>query len=175
MLEKRLKLHKLHKKAGKLEINSLTMRIMRIIIKDIKGSIYVMTLIYPGILYPFSDGSGGFSVEFPDLSGCRTKGKDLEEAIRLGTDAASRWILVETEAGRKIPKASDYKDIHPKADGIVNLFALDMDEYAEKYGEKSVRKNLTIPAWLNTFAEKNNVNFSQVLQEALLRLSMTEH
>ena len=42
-----------------------------------------------------------------------------------------------------------------------------MDTYAEKYGEKAVRKNLTIPAWLNTFAEKNHINFSQVLQEAL--------
>ena len=42
-----------------------------------------------------------------------------------------------------------------------------MDTYAEKYGDKAVRKNLTIPAWLNTFAEKNHINFSQVLQDAL--------
>ena len=47
---------------------------------------------------------------------------------------------------------------------------LDMDAYAEKYGEKAVRKNLTIPAWLNTFAEANNINFSKVLQDALLSI-----
>ncbi len=134
-----------------------------------------MTLIYPGILYPSGDGSGGFSVEFPDLSGCKVEGRNLEEAIRLGTDAAGRWILSETEEGHPVPKATAYTDIHPKDNGFVNLFALDMDASAEKYGEKSVRKNLTIPAWLNTFAEKNNINFSQVLQEALLRISQADH
>ena len=46
----------------------------------------------------------------------------------------------------------------------------DMDAYAEKYGDKAVRKNLTIPAWLNTFAEKNHINFSQVLQDSLIAI-----
>ena len=44
---------------------------------------------------------------------------------------------------------------------------LDIDAYAEKYGSKAVRKNLTIPAWLNTFAERQQVNFSQVLTDAV--------
>jgi hypothetical protein len=50
------------------------------------------------------------------------------------------------------------------------MLVLDMDAYAEKYGEKAVRKNLTIPAWLNTFAENNRINFSQVLQDSLITL-----
>ena len=45
--------------------------------------------------------------------------------------------------------------------------ALDMDAYAEKYGSKAVRKNVTIPAWLDTFGERNNINYSQVLREGL--------
>lgn len=49
----------------------------------------------------------------------------------------------------------------------MNLLVLDMDSYAEKYGTKAVRKNLTIPAWLNTFAEKRSINFSKVLTDAL--------
>lgn len=130
-----------------------------------------MILIYPAVLYPFSDGSGGYVVEFPDLPGCVTGGSNLEEAILMGTDAASGWILDELEEGNKIPEASDYMDVKVREGGMVNLFTLDMDSYAEKHGEKSVRKNLTIPAWLNTFAEKNNINFSQVLQEALLKMS----
>ena len=44
-----------------------------------------------------------------------------------------------------------------------------MDDYSERYGSKSVRKNITIPAWLNTYGEKNNVNFSKVLTDALLK------
>lgn len=130
-----------------------------------------MIMIYPAVLYPFSDGSGGYVVEFPDLPGCVTEGKDLQEAILMGTDAASGWILDELEEGNKVPEPSDYKKVEVRDGGMVNLFTLDMDAYAEKYGEKSVRKNLTIPAWLNTFAEKNNINFSQVLQEALFKMS----
>jgi hypothetical protein len=42
-----------------------------------------------------------------------------------------------------------------------------MDAYAEKYGNKAVRRNLTNPAWLNTFAERKRINFSQVLQDSL--------
>lgn len=133
-----------------------------------------MKLIYPAVFRPFSDESGGFVVEFPDLPGCVTEGKNLEEAIEMGIDAASGWILGELEDGEKIPEASQYKDIQADKNEIVNLLLLDLDSYAEKYGEKAVRKNLTIPAWLNTFAEKNNINFSKILQEALLSLAKTK-
>lgn len=128
-------------------------------------------MIYPAVLYPFSDGSGGYVVEFPDLPGCVTEGRNLEEAILMGTDAASGWILDELEEGNRVPAASAYNEVPVREGGMVSLFTLDIEAYAEKYGEKSVRKNLTIPAWLNTFAEKNNINFSQILQDALLTMA----
>ncbi|MDD3361434.1 MAG: type II toxin-antitoxin system HicB family antitoxin [Hespellia sp.] len=128
-----------------------------------------MKLIYPAVFYPFSDGSGGYVVEFPDLPGCVTEGKNLEEAFEMGNDAASGWILGEMEEGNLIPEASAYETVPKRTGGQVNMMILDMDAYAEKYGEKAVRKNLTIPAWLNTFAEKHSINFSQVLQEALMK------
>lgn len=127
-----------------------------------------MKLIYPAVFYPFSDGSGGYTVEFPDLPGCVTEGNDLEEAFEMAIDAASGWVLDELEEGTEIPKASAYADVKPRENGQVNIVLLDMDKYAEQYGEKAVRKNVTIPAWLNTFAEKRKINFSQVLQEAIL-------
>ena len=130
-----------------------------------------MKLIYPAVFYPFSDGSGGYTVEFPDLPGCVTEGNDLEEAFEMAIDAASGWVLDELEEGNEIPKASAYADVKPRENGQVNIVLLDMDKYAEQYGEKAVRKNVTIPAWLNTFAEKQKINFSQVLQEALLTLA----
>ena len=52
-----------------------------------------MKLIYPAVFKPFTDQSGGYVVEFPDLPGCVTEGKDLEQAIEMGIDAASGWIL----------------------------------------------------------------------------------
>ena len=129
-----------------------------------------MKLVYPAVFKPFSDQSGGYVVEFPDLPGCVTEGKDLEQAIEMGIDAASGWILGELEDGEKIPCASDYSEIVAENGCMVNMLLLDLDSYEEKYGEKAVRKNLTIPAWLNTFAEKNNINFSKLLQEALFSM-----
>ena len=57
---------------------------------------------------------------------------------------------------------------------FINDLVLDIDSYAEKYGEKAVRKNITIPAWLNTYGEKNNINFSKVLQDALLERAQAQ-
>ena len=133
-----------------------------------------MKLIYPAVFKPFSDQSGGYVVEFPDLPGCVTEGKDLEQAMEMGIDAASGWILGELEEGERIPPASDYSEIVVENGCMINMLLLDMDSYEEKYGEKSVRKNLTIPAWLNTFAEKNNINFSKVLQDALLSMAQAK-
>lgn len=130
-----------------------------------------MKLVYPALFKPFSDKSGGFVVEFPDLPGCVTEGKNLKDAIEMGIDAASGWILGELEDGEGFPEASKYQDITVGEGEMVNLLLLDLDSYAERYGEKAVRKNLTIPAWLNTFAEKNNINFSKILQEALLSVA----
>ena len=127
-----------------------------------------MKLIYPAVFYPFSDGSGGYVVEFPDLPGCVTEGKNLEDAFENATDAASGWVLDELEEGNVVPKSSDYDSVERREGGQVNMVLLDMDAYAERYGEKAVRKNVTIPAWLNSYAEKQKINFSQVLQEALL-------
>ncbi|MDR1972110.1 MAG: type II toxin-antitoxin system HicB family antitoxin [Treponema sp.] len=129
-----------------------------------------MKLTYPAIFYPWDD-SLGYTVEVPDLPGCVSEGATLAEAIFMGTDAASGWVLTELEDGKPVPAASDIKDIHPdEAGGFVSMLVLDMDAYAEKYGSKAVRKNLTIPAWLNTFAESRHLNFSQVLQNSLLEI-----
>lgn len=105
-----------------------------------------MKLIYPAVFYPFSDGSGGYVVEFPDLPGCVTEGKTLEQAFEMATNAASGWVLDELEEGNPVPKASKYENIVPRENGKVNTILLDMDMYAEKYGEKAVRKNVTISA-----------------------------
>ena len=88
----------------------------------------------------------------------------------MGIDAASGWVLDELENGNNIPEPSLREDIKLDDDNsFINMLVLDMDSYSEKYGNKTVRKNITIPAWLNTYGEKNNINFSKVLQDALLK------
>lgn len=125
-----------------------------------------MKLVYPAIFDPWEDGKG-YTVTVPDLPGCTTEGATLADAILMAEDAASGWVLDELEDGKKAPKASNPELVSAPSGSFVNLLVLDMDAYAEKYGSKAVRKNLTIPAWLNTFAEQHNINFSQVLQDAL--------
>lgn len=126
-----------------------------------------MKLTYPACFYPDNEREGAYAVVVPDLPGCVSGGDTLAEAILMGMDAASGWVLDELEDGKAAPIPSPLESIIPEPGGFVSILALDIDAYAEKYGEKAVRKNLTIPAWLNTFAEKNHVNFSQVLQDSL--------
>ena len=126
-----------------------------------------MKLTYPACFYPDTEKEGAYAVVIPVLPGCVSGGDTLAEAILMGTDAASGWVLDELEDGNPAPKASPLEAIVPEKGGFVSMLALDMDAYSEKYGNKAVRKNLTIPAWLNTFAEKNQINFSQGLQDAL--------
>lgn len=134
-----------------------------------------MKLIYPACFYPCINKKGAYTVEVPDLPGCVSEGNTLAEAILMATDAAAGWILDELEDNKPIPPASPLENIVPEANGFVNLLALDMDVYSEKYGDKAVRKNLTIPAWLNTFAENNNINFSKVLQDALTEIFQNQY
>lgn len=128
-----------------------------------------MKLIYPACFYK-DDKSDCYAVIVPDLPGCVSGGNTLADAILMATDAASGWVLDELEDGKPIPLASRLEEIIPDSGGFVNMLALDMDTYTEKYGNKAVRKNLTIPAWLNTFAESKHINFSQVLQDSLTEL-----
>ncbi len=129
-----------------------------------------MKLIYPACFYPCEEKKGGYTVEVPDLPGCVSEGNTLAEAILMGTDAASGWVLDELEDGKPAPKATPIQNIVPDEGGFVSMLVLDMNAYAEKYGEKAIRKNCTIPAWLNTFAEKKHINFSQVLQDSLIAI-----
>ena len=115
-----------------------------------------MKLVYPACFYQDEE-TGNYTVEVPDLPGCVTGAPTLADAILMAEDAASGWVLGELEDGKMAPPASSIADIHPDDGGFVSLLTLDMDSYAEKYGNKAVRKNLTIPAWLNTFAEKRVV------------------
>ncbi len=130
-------------------------------------------LVYPACFYPYED-KPGYLVVVPDLPGCISGGNSLAEAIEMGIDAASGWVLDEMEDGKAVPKASAPDDIvaDEEPNGFVSMLVLDMDAYAEKYGAKAIRKNLTIPAWQNTFAELHNLNVSKILQDALSAMYM---
>lgn len=132
-----------------------------------------MKLVYPAIFTPCLD-SPGFTVIVSDLPGCITEGKTLLEAIEMGQDAASGWILDELEDGHSFPPASDVHTLECPKDSFVSLLVLDMESYTAKYGSKAIRKNITIPAWLNTYGEKMGLNFSKILQDALMEAAQSK-
>jgi len=135
-----------------------------------------MKLCYPAIFYPWDRG-GGYSVEVPDLPGCASGGESLADAILMGTDAASGWVLTWLEKGRALPQPSPMENIKPEEDGgFVSMLVLDMDEYARKHGQKAIRKtlDLEIPAYLATFAESRRLDISRIAQDALSELYLKQ-
>ena len=118
---------------------------------------------YPAI---FTAEDVGFSVRFPDLPGCFTEGDTIEETYKMAASAIG--LYAQNEDGEfEFPKASAPKDIELDKDEFLVLIEFDLVEYLKNTSEKSVKKTLTIPSWLNNLAEQNNVNFSNVLQNAL--------
>jgi predicted RNase H-like HicB family nuclease len=127
-----------------------------------------MKLVYPAV-FTYYEVDKCYTVEFPDLLGCTTGADTLQESIEMAIDAASGWLLTSIEDKEIIPSPSDIHSIKVKnANSFVNLIPVDLDEYSKKYGNKAIKKTLTIPQWLNTVAEHDGVNFSALLQKALL-------
>ena len=131
-----------------------------------------MKLVYPAILTPW-DERDGYTVTVPDLPGCVSEGSSLADALLMGTDAASGWVLDELEDGKATPTVSRLNDVasaNPEA--IVTYLVLDIDSYAERYGKKAIRKNITIPAYMNAYVEDNNLSLSEITQNAIASLIM---
>lgn len=122
---------------------------------------------YPAVLTPEENGT--FSVYFPDLEGCYTCGDNITEAIMMAEDVLAFTLYQFEKSGKAIPQPSNYKDIALNADEFINYIACDTLYYRKKNSNSAVKKTLTIPEWLNEEATALGVNFSQVLQEALMQ------
>lgn len=109
----------------------------------------------------------GFTVSFPELPGCITEGDDFEEAAVNAKEALELHLYGMEEEGIEFPKPSAIPKMDSKPIGAFVVITAWMDLVREEMRNKAVKKTLTIPMWLNEEAEKQNINFSQVLQEAL--------
>lgn len=119
--------------------------------------------VFPAI---FSKEENSYTVDFIDLKGCSTEGRDIEEAYKMAQDAMGLYLY--DLSSDEIPKATiPYNNITLQNNEFITLIYLDLDDYRKRHNNISIKKTLSIPMWLNTIAEKNNINFSQVLQEAL--------
>ena len=123
-----------------------------------------MKTAYPAIIH---EEGGSYWVEFPDLDGCFSDGDTLADAASNAEEALGAYLCSLIERNIPLPKASSMRDIRPD-DGFATLIVTEPLAYAKS--TKSVKKTLTIPEWLNDAAEKRHINFSSVLQKALIAI-----
>jgi predicted RNase H-like HicB family nuclease len=124
-------------------------------------------LFYPAVFHPEED--GGFSVDFPDLLGCVTEGDTLAEAIKMAEDALGIYLYTLKEDKEKAPDPSSPADIKVEGRDFVSLIEYDEVAYLKRTDSHAVKKTLTIPAWMDVLAKEHNLNFSNVLQNAIRR------
>lgn len=122
-------------------------------------------LFYPAVFHKEDD---GFWISFPDFPECFTEGDDMQQAYEMAVDALGLAIVNRKEEKKEIPVPTDVSELKI-TDGFVVVLEFDMLAYLKKHNSRAVKKTLTIPEWLNESASAMGLNFSQVLQEALMQ------
>lgn len=118
---------------------------------------------YPAV-FTYDEESKCYIVDFIDLKGCSTYGTSIDEAYIMARDALGLYLSdLDTFPKPTIP----YNHIKLKDNQFISIIEIDLQEYRKKYSNIAVKKTLSIPTWLNTLAEKKEINFSQLLQKAL--------
>jgi len=131
-----------------------------------------MVLIYPVIFTATHDEKDTYLIEIPDINGM-TEGYGLEDAYHMAKDyIGCKFLEVEDN---NITPASDITSINPSegmfaeaGDSFTSLVDLDLDVYRRSVNNRAVRRNVSIPSWLNKAADDAGINVSRVLQEALM-------
>lgn len=133
-----------------------------------------MKSVYPVIFTQLDDKKETVLVEIPDWS-IMTEGYGMADAMYMARDAIGLKGIKYEDDGRDIPEPSDLRALDVskgtfagEGESFVSLVDVDFTEYRRRADNKSVRRNVTIPSWLNQEAEKAHINVSRVLQEALM-------
>ena len=122
---------------------------------------------YPAIFH--NDEKGGYWISFPDFPECMTQGETIEEAYEMAVEAMGLCIDDRLRNEESLPEVSAPVDYILQEGDFSCLIEFDLVQYRKKHNTKSVKKTLSIPEWLNEAAMEHDINFSQVLQEALMK------
>ena len=123
-------------------------------------------LYYPAIMHP--EETGGYSVWLPDIGGCVSQGETLPEAVENIKDALGLYYEDAGDGNSVLPAPSSPGNLELEAGEFVVVVEFAPEEYLKSRSTKAVKKTLSIPAWLNSMAEAQQLNFSAVLQSALV-------
>ena len=120
--------------------------------------------MFPAVFEPVDDSIG---VYYPDLPGCVSEGSNESDAVRMGKEALSLHLYGMEEDGDDIPAPSSVRDIDIDPHEYVVMIEVWMPPFRDKMHDRSVKKTLTIPKWLDDVAREHRINYSHVLQDAL--------
>ncbi len=124
-------------------------------------------IFYPAIFHKADE--GGFWISFPDFPECMTQGDEIQDAYEMASDALGLAIVSRQGNNEPLPTPSEPCAISLEPDAFCVAIEFDWLSYQRRHNSKAVKKTLTIPEWLNEAAIAMNINFSQVLQEALIQ------
>lgn len=122
-------------------------------------------MFYPAYFHK----ENGYWVDFPDLPGCYTQGDNMDDAYNMSLEALGLYLNSLQDDNKPIPTPSDPSTLDIPSDAVLVIVRFDMDAYLKNQNKKAVKKTLSIPSWLNDKATSAGINFSQVLQEALMQ------
>ena len=122
------------------------------------------TYIYPAI---FEDDDGGYMVTFPDFPGCVTYGDTLDIALDMANEALRGHIACMEADDDDIPEPTDIKTLQLNDDQFHQLIKVFMPPARKNYADQTVRRNVTLPRWIDNLARREHLNVSSFLQEAL--------
>ena len=126
----------------------------------------MLNLTYLAVLEPGEDGS--YSISFPDLPGCFSYGDNLAEAQRMAEEAASLHVYGRERDGDEIPTPSLNLSRESTDGNVVMPVTIHPDLYRAKRDNERIKTNITLPAWLKRIAEEQKVNYSRLLETALI-------
>ena len=121
---------------------------------------------YPALFHKAEE--GGFWISFPDIPECLTQGNDMSQAYEMAIDALGLALTCREKEQQPLPASSDPTTITLEPDSFLVVIEFDMLAYKKRTNSRAVKKTLSIPEWLNEAAIAMDLNFSQILQEALL-------
>lgn len=125
------------------------------------GLLMMSKILYPAI---FEVDDGTIVVSFPDVPGAITTGENMRHAYEMAEEALGTML----EDVEQLPTISTLEEIQARyPNRSIALISVDLLAFKRKHNTKTVKKNISIPAWLNDLAENEDINFSETLTEAL--------
>lgn len=125
-----------------------------------------MKYVYPAL---FVKEDENIIVTFPDLEDTFTDGATMQEAFENAEDVLNLMLWNREEEKDDIPMPSSPEQITVPQEATLAMIKADTLAYRKLHDQKTIRRSITLPSRLDTIAREHNINFSQLMQNAIRR------